>query len=787
MIFRGDTRSGYDAYALSVEPDSSQPTGAKLQILVTAQNNANVIIYCAAPTNQWTHFAVTLDANTGSLKVYTNGVVGVQTTTGIRSLGDLDPSSRPGLGIGNHSMQPGPWNFPFRGRMDEVSIYGRALSASEVKAIYQDGSAGKFDPGHAVPENLAKMQILLNGTTNIVFGQNTNWQAGFINFVAQTNLTTLEVDGLEPGMLVDDFQVDGGAAVLTYYVQPEDPYGLSGLTGKNAEGDWKLEIWDTRAGAFATNSPATLISWGLNFVFQSQVPLPEDAIHHVTETNSVGPGDFEYFVVKVPSWASFATNILTSTTPSLPLNIWFNQTAPPTGTSPGDVLLFSGTAVAFDTLQTNNPPAPLVPGSTYYIGVENPAGNGTTVTFGYQVDFDVTPLTLDVPVSAIESSNDVPRYFSYDVTSSETGVYFQLTNIVGGNVDLVASKTPFPDLNTFSYASFNPGTDDEGIVIFTNSDPVVLSPGRWYLGVFNRDATADVSYSIVVTDITDPLPNIILLENGVPYGNTNTSSITGTNDYYEFVVDTNAVKARFELYNQTNNMLLVARRGIPLPTANSFDVSSGTPGTNTQVILLVTNGVPVKLQPGQWFITAVNETNTPSSYIIKAQEWFDNPALVITNEVYGTNGFCITWTSLEGETYFVQGLPDLMDTNWVTIASDITGNSPTTTYCIPLPSIYHFFRVGEGIPAATSASVSFARVRITSIAKTGSGVQLNWAGDPNAKYNIEWSPTLNPPAWSTIPGTVTTTNGAGLFQYTDDGSQTGGSNGTKFYRLNQVP
>jgi len=37
-------------------------------------------------------------------------------------------------------------NFHFSGKEDEISLYRRALSASEIQAIYQKGSAGKVDP-----------------------------------------------------------------------------------------------------------------------------------------------------------------------------------------------------------------------------------------------------------------------------------------------------------------------------------------------------------------------------------------------------------------------------------------------------------------------------------------------------------------------------------------------------------------------------------------------------------------------------------------------------------------
>ncbi|HYG36409.1 MAG TPA: LamG-like jellyroll fold domain-containing protein, partial [Clostridia bacterium] len=45
----------------------------------------------------------------------------------------------------NWTNTPGGW-FPFGGLIDEASIYNRALSAAEIKAIYNAGSAGKCAP-----------------------------------------------------------------------------------------------------------------------------------------------------------------------------------------------------------------------------------------------------------------------------------------------------------------------------------------------------------------------------------------------------------------------------------------------------------------------------------------------------------------------------------------------------------------------------------------------------------------------------------------------------------------
>ena len=49
----------------------------------------------------------------------------------------------------------------------------------------------------------------------------------------------------------------------------------------------------------------------------------------------------------------------------------------------------------------------------------------------------------------------------------------------------------------------------------------------------------------------------------------------------------------------------------------------------------------------------------------------------------------------------------------------------------------------------------------------------------------QWTPSLVPAAWSAFTDVVTSTNG--VFWFLDDGSQSGGLTGPRYYRLQQLP
>ena len=77
----------------------------------------------ALPLNTWSHLAATYDGTT--IRLYVNGVE-AGTATGAGAL----PASANPLRIGGNSV----WGEYFKGRIDEVRIYNRALSAAEITA-----------------------------------------------------------------------------------------------------------------------------------------------------------------------------------------------------------------------------------------------------------------------------------------------------------------------------------------------------------------------------------------------------------------------------------------------------------------------------------------------------------------------------------------------------------------------------------------------------------------------------------------------------------------------------
>jgi len=337
-------------------------------------------------------------------------------------------------------------------------------------------------------------------------------------------------------------------------------------------------------------------------------------------------------------------------------------------------------------------------------------------------------------------------------------------------------------MQNFDYGSFRPGLNDEDIIVFPSSTPVPLTPGVWYLGVFNQTVNA-LSYNIRATEITNALPVIVTLTNQIPYAATN-GAAAGTAQYFRYPVTTSAARVQFETFGADGDVTLVASRGLPLPDLFSFDYRSANGGTNNELIVIFTNSTPVNLTSGDWFITAVKISSGPMSYNIMATEWpsTGRPIQVVSAGPDGFGNYCITWNSLIGAYYYVEGRTNFASP-WLTVSDTITAIDTTTTWCTPWPTPYGFFRVVEGI---VLGPVTASPVMITGIVRTPTDVTITWFGPDGGSFQVEWNDSLNPATW--VPFAATPVESpAGVFTFVDDGSETGGFTGTRFYRVVQLP
>ena len=111
-------RSGGLVYSMYSSSDTPPPSGwVRIGTADYSVNGPGAI-----PTNTWTHIAVTFGG--GSLRLYVNGTL----VTTVSRTGSIATSTSP-LRIGGNTI----WGEYFSGLIDEVRIYNRALSATEIQ------------------------------------------------------------------------------------------------------------------------------------------------------------------------------------------------------------------------------------------------------------------------------------------------------------------------------------------------------------------------------------------------------------------------------------------------------------------------------------------------------------------------------------------------------------------------------------------------------------------------------------------------------------------------------
>ena len=139
IVFKKNTWSAwFEGYSLSKGTiDNGNGTSSDRFQFVVSRSGDQVVInsQTIARRGVWYHVAATYDGNQSIL--YVNGAAEASATAGFA----LDYDTTP-LFIGTTGTWA-PYLNMMGGMIDEVSLYNRALSAGEIAAIYNAGSAGK--------------------------------------------------------------------------------------------------------------------------------------------------------------------------------------------------------------------------------------------------------------------------------------------------------------------------------------------------------------------------------------------------------------------------------------------------------------------------------------------------------------------------------------------------------------------------------------------------------------------------------------------------------------------
>lgn len=253
----------------------------------------------------WHHVAMSWSAAAGQLRIYVNGVL--DQTAAVS--GTLLSTSQP-LYLGGAP----PWAYYWTGRLDELTLYDRALSETEIAAICAAGAAGKVNPqciappaelagwwpGDDSPYDFARLNhlTLLNGLGYAPAVVGSGWL----------------YDGLDDGARAADeaaFNV-GPADHLTVsaWVRAEShptPYGVMTLVSKRQSPNpssalgWELFLSDGRLGFQIADA-----SGPVNFI--ASADLRDGGWHQVAVTlNRAASDGLRLYVDGVLVWTGDPT------------------------------------------------------------------------------------------------------------------------------------------------------------------------------------------------------------------------------------------------------------------------------------------------------------------------------------------------------------------------------------------------------------------------------------------------------------------------------------------------
>lgn len=258
-------------------------------------------------------------------------------------------------------------------------------------------------------------QVRLAGCyTNYFTALSDEWRIQRVTFVAISNNVLLQFTGVTPGVWLDHVQIHETGR--KYYL-PEEP--LTPLTGQQAFGPWKLEVWDSRLGA--TLSDSDLLSWRLNlnyvrtnppfFRLQNGVPTPRLTI----ATNAL-----RYFTFDVPCDAGTVSNYLQSLTLPNALDVWFNQDTFPLTGGFGDFLLMLNETNHTEYLTVSV--APLLRSGRYFMAVKNT--NAVPVDFVLTAGMFNSPCPQPpAPLIGITKSSFGPSGFALEWSADASDEY----------------------------------------------------------------------------------------------------------------------------------------------------------------------------------------------------------------------------------------------------------------------------------------------------------------------------------------------------------------------------
>ncbi len=613
--------------------------------------------------------------------------------------------------------------------------------------------------------------------------------------------------------------------------------------GDNSSGQTSLPVGLTNAVAIAAGylHSLALTPQSISSLIK---PVVLNLTNGVPQTNSILAGGLIYYRVNVPTNADFATNSLLFTVNG-PLNVWFTTNSPPTiGTNAA--LLLAGVTNDASILSTTSVPTNIVPGSIYYLGVQNT--NGFAVNYGIEVDFHLVTGTKTVPISSIVYTNGgylltwwapTNDLFQVQLTDGLPPVWQSFTNIIAYSGPVTATNGLFTFFDDGTEYPFN-GPRFYRLILVGATAPATSAPELPVQPTHIADVFNQLVVTNTATDGTVPAPVLTytltstMTGTNVPVINPNTGVITWTPDFSQAgtsnVLTTIVTASGVPALSATNEFAVVVN---PLPGISGIIYTniSGTNGylltwwapTNDLFQVQMTDGLPPVWQSFTNIIAysgPVTVTNGQFSFFDDGSQYpFSGPRfyrlILLGVGLSPTNPPVAVPPVLPVQTNRVADVfNQMVVTNTATdaavpapvlsytLSSTVTGTNvpvinPNTGVITWTPDFSQAGTSNElttvvtasGVPALSDTNAFAVIVNplpgISGVTATNGGYLLTWWAPTNDVFQVQMTDGL-PPVWQSFSNIISysgpVTATNGQFSFFDGGTEYP-FNGPRFYRL----
>jgi len=367
----------------------------------------------------------------------------------------------------------------------------------------------------------------------------------------------------------------------------------------------------------------------------------------IPQTNSISGGGIIYYQINVPANADFATNSLLFTLNG-PLNVWFTTNSPPTIATNAALLLAAATSGS-SILSTTSVPTNIVPGSTYYLGVQNT--NHFTVNYGIEVDFHLLAVT-NASTNGIFISSIV--YTNIGGSNGFLLTWFAPSNDlfqVQWNDDLTTTNwSTFTNIVSYNVAAFTSPTNTQFNFFDDGSQtPPGLPPMRFYRLILLQASNT----------LTLPSQSNLVVSAAATVTVTNTAADSGA-----------GAVLTYSLVNAPANASI-----------------------STNGIIIWTNAIPSGV--AQRFSTLVTDNGVPQASATNIFTVFVTPIPSITNVMVTATNVVLQWTAPTNDQFQVQWATNLAPViNWFTFPAILTSANGVYTYTdTNAPLVMKFYRL----------------------------------------------------------------------------------------------